>query len=397
MKIKIITLFLFGMLNAFSQITKNPGFPKDTINGIFAEFITSKGKIKAILDYKTSPLAVANFMTLAEGTNNYITDEKLLGKPFYNGLKFHIVIKDNTIKSGDPTGLGNGNTGYVVRQKQTEKVRYDFDQGGFLAMDNDEKNISEFSSQFFITHRDTDWYKGYKTVFGYVLSNLDVVKSIDQNDILEKVIISRVGDEAKSFDAIKILDEYMTNVKPIEDQEIELKKQKEEEKIKKEKEEREKAVAEAKRIELEKQKPAIAENLIYFNEMKAKAKTSTSGLKYVILKNGKGIKPTNGQKVKIYYAEYLTNGYLSSTNFKDVAIKYGVYDSKKEHTKGYEPFPYTIGQKEAMLPGIVEGLNKITIGGKILLFLPSKLAYGKSGSGDVGPDTDVIFEIEMIK
>lgn len=394
MKMKIIALFLLVTLNAFSQITTNPNFPKDTINGIFAEFVTSKGNIRAILDYKHNPIAVANFITLAEGTNKYITDKKLKGIPFYDGLKFHIVVKDFMIQSGDRSGKGDGNAGYVVREKQTEKVRYDFDQGGFLAMNNDEHSTSEFSSQFIITHRNTDWYKGEKTAFGFVISNLEVVKSIEQNDLLKKVKITRVGDEAKSFDAIKTLDSYMTTVKPIEDEEIAQKKKIQQEKYAKIREEKEKEKMEARLAMEAKQSTAKAEKVIYFKTMKTKAITTPSGLKYVITTKGTGGKPTKGQTIKIYYAEYLTDGFLSSTNFIDVAKQYNIYNPKDK----YEPFPYELGQKDALLPGILEGISKMSIGDQILLFIPSKLAYGKEGSGEnVKPNTDVIFEIKIVK
>src|SRR5687768_13858795 len=67
-------------------------------DGIYAEIETNKGKIVLQLEYQKTPLTVANFITLAEGKNDMVTTKDLKGKPFYNGIKFHRVIKDFMIQ-----------------------------------------------------------------------------------------------------------------------------------------------------------------------------------------------------------------------------------------------------------------------------------------------------------
>ena len=67
--------------------------PKNLPDGLYAEFTTNKGTIITTLEYQKTPLTVANFVSLAEGTNEFV-DAKYKGKKFYDGLTWHRVIKD---------------------------------------------------------------------------------------------------------------------------------------------------------------------------------------------------------------------------------------------------------------------------------------------------------------
>src|SRR5262245_4821080 len=90
-------------------------------DGVYAEFDTSKGKILIQLEYEKTPLTVANFVGLAEGTKNYSKTPgeapKAQGKPFYDGLTFHRVIADFMIQGGCPLGTGTGGPGYKFRDE----------------------------------------------------------------------------------------------------------------------------------------------------------------------------------------------------------------------------------------------------------------------------------------
>ena len=70
--------------------------------------IPQKVKLLLELEYKKkTPITVANFVSLAEGKNEFVAAE-LKGKPYYNGLKFHRVIANFMIQGGDPKGDGSG-------------------------------------------------------------------------------------------------------------------------------------------------------------------------------------------------------------------------------------------------------------------------------------------------
>jgi hypothetical protein len=88
-------------------------------DGLYADIETNKGNIIVSLDFQKTPITVANFVTLAEGKNTFVSPQ-FKGKPFFDGLKFHRVIKDFMIQGGDPLGNGSGDTGYKFRDEITD-------------------------------------------------------------------------------------------------------------------------------------------------------------------------------------------------------------------------------------------------------------------------------------
>ena len=74
-------------------------------------FSTNKGDILIELTKDKTPNTVANFVSLAEGENEFVSAE-YANKKFYNGIIFHRVIKDFMIQAGDPTASGSGGPGY---------------------------------------------------------------------------------------------------------------------------------------------------------------------------------------------------------------------------------------------------------------------------------------------
>ena len=141
---------------------------------------TDKGEINLNLFPEVAPVTVINFITLAKSG-------------YYNGLKFHRVIKDFMIQGGDPTGTGAGGPGYQFGDEFKKEVT--FNKKGLLAMANAGPNTN--GAQFFITHVPTEWLNYRHTIFGEVVSDKDqnVVDNIEQGDVMNEIVI--VGDSDK--------------------------------------------------------------------------------------------------------------------------------------------------------------------------------------------------------
>ena len=150
------------------------------------KFTTNKGEININLLPEKSPVTVASFVNLVK--NGY-----------YNGLKFHRVIEDFMAQGGDPTGTGMGGPGYRFEDEVNNGL--DFSVPGKLAMANAGPGTN--GSQFFITTVPTEWLNGNHTIFGEVVSDsdLEVVKLLSNNDVMERVEIE--GDVKEILDTYK--------------------------------------------------------------------------------------------------------------------------------------------------------------------------------------------------
>lgn len=349
-------LSLFAVL--FSCTSVNSTKLQD---GMYAEIETNKGKITLQLEYKKTPLTVANFITLAEGKNQMVTGNRK-GKLFYDGLKFHRVIKDFMIQGGDPNGDGSGGPGYKFADEITDLKH---DKAGILSMANAGKATN--GSQFFITHRATPHLDGLHTVFGHVVEGMDVVNQINQNDEIVSVKIIRVGKDAKKFDAPKVFKEYY-----------------------------EKAGQEEKKLN-EAIAKAASDKVSYFDKIKKEASKTTSGLQYKITEKGTGKKPLPGSNIYIGYSGYLENGILFDSSHEDIAKVFGKHDPARAAANAYGPIPFQAGKRDGMIPGFIEGIEQLSIGDKAVIFIPSHLGYGDRGAGGIiPPNSNLIFEIELL-
>lgn len=182
---RILTLFftLLFSLQSHSELKLD--------DGLYAKMRTNQGNIIIKLAFEKAPLTVINFVGLAEGTKH---SNIQTGKPFYNGLTFHRVIKNFMIQGGDPKGDGTGGPGYQFMDEITDLKH---DRVGVLSMANSGPNTN--GSQFFITHTTTPHLNGVHTVFGHVVKGMGVVNRVKKDDFIRKIKILRIGEKAKNF------------------------------------------------------------------------------------------------------------------------------------------------------------------------------------------------------
>ncbi len=177
----------------------------DLGNGLYAEIETSMGSIYLELEYKATPLTVANFMGLAQG--DIANTSKSKGEPFYDSTIFHRVIDNFMIQGGDPSGTGMGGPGYRFKDEIVDSLTHG--GPGVLSMANAGPGTN--GSQFFITHVATPWLNGRHTVFGHVIKGQDVVNAIGKVPVMAqnrpqktiyllKINFYAKGKEARKFD-----------------------------------------------------------------------------------------------------------------------------------------------------------------------------------------------------
>jgi FKBP-type peptidyl-prolyl cis-trans isomerase len=304
--------------------------------GLFAQIKTSKGVIEIQLEFEKTPGTVGNFVGLSIGKIK--NSNKELGKPYYDGLKFHRVINDFMIQGGCHIGTGTGDPGYKFDDEFNADLKHD--KPGILSMAN--SGPATNGSQFFITHIETPWLDNKHTVFGHVIDGLDVVNSIVQDDEIINIKINAVGEKAQSFDPVKAFENF-NRLK--------------EERINEQKKRTEKLL----------------------NDLSDGYSKTDSGLMYKFLDNKNYKKPSKGKKVKVHYKGMLLDGTVFDSSFKR-----------------NQPIEFTLGIGQ-VIKGWDEGISLLGVGDKASFIIPSDLAYGESGAGGViPPNAPLLFEVELI-
>jgi cyclophilin family peptidyl-prolyl cis-trans isomerase/protein-disulfide isomerase len=143
------------------QFTECPPTVIDPTHQYRATLKTSKGDVVIELDPLLAPLAVNNFVFLAENG-------------WFDGVTFHRVIPGFVAQAGDPTGTGFGGPGYAFKNEVDPEVT--FDQAGLVAMANAGPDSN--GSQFFITYGPQEQLNGGYTIFGRVIEGMDVVEAL---------------------------------------------------------------------------------------------------------------------------------------------------------------------------------------------------------------------------
>ncbi len=303
-------------------------------DGIYARIITGKGEVRVRLTHEQTPGTVANFVSLAEGSQKRIPGDR----PFYDGLKFHRVISDFMIQGGCPKGTGVGGPGYQFDDEIRPDLKHD--RPGILSMANAGPGTN--GSQFFITHVPTPWLDGKHTVFGEVVAGQEVVDAVVQGDVIDSLTIERIGSEASQWNADEEFDRFVSS--------------------------REDRARQAQaRLESE------------MDELARSFSKTGNGLRYRVLKEGDGPAASKGNRVKVHYEGKLSDGTVFDSSF-----------SRKE------PFEFTLGTGQ-VIPGWDEGIALLKVGDQAEFVIPPDLGYGQRGAGGViPPNAILIFRVELV-
>lgn len=192
---RIQTIYVFMALIS-AVLVGNVANAKDLMapDSEIAVLDTSMGKITIEFFPNAAPKHVENFKTLAR-------------KGFYDGVKFHRVIKGFMIQAGDPnskdndpTNDGAGNAGYQLKQ-EFNSISH---KRGIVSMARRGDSVDSASCQFFIMHKDRPELDNQYTVFGRVISGMDVVDKIaetptgQRDNPVTPVVIKKVTIEKRS-------------------------------------------------------------------------------------------------------------------------------------------------------------------------------------------------------
>jgi cyclophilin family peptidyl-prolyl cis-trans isomerase len=158
-------------------------------DGLYAVINTTMGGITCRLDYVKAPITCANFVGLAEGSQNWVDPESgnIRNAPFYDELIFHRVIEAFMIQGGCPLGTGSSGPGYAIPDEFDDTLTH---YGpGILSMANSGPDSG--GSQFFITLVETPWLDNKHSVFGEVVEGMDVLQAIGAvaTDISDRPLI----------------------------------------------------------------------------------------------------------------------------------------------------------------------------------------------------------------
>jgi len=310
------------------------------------------------LEFEKTPVTVANFVGLAEGTISNQAYPK--GTPYFDSSVFHRVVPGHVIQAGAPAKEGISSPGYTIPNEIVPGLGHG--RTGMLGMANGGPHTN--GSQFYITLGDRSYLDGDYTVFGQVIQGMEVVEQIAQGDIIREILIVRVGKDSRDFQVSE--ESFRTMV-----------------------EDAEKAIAEA-----EAKKQQEEEALI--RSRWPDAEVTAQGTRFINLESGSGAQPAPDAALELSY----TGQTLAGTRFCSSA------DGTPQPGAQAQPFVYAPG-KIRIIPGIAEALITMRPGEKRILIVPASQAYGTSGfyakprEGEkrfvISPNTTLVYEITVLK
>jgi len=351
--------YLVASVLVFSVVLAAQSESKKYANGLYAEVTTNKGLIVLQLEFKKTPMTVANFVGLAEGTiKNAALPE---GTPFFNGTKFHRVVSGHVIQTGIPANGKAQGPGYQF-PNEIRLPGLNHDRAGMLNMANSGPHTN--GSQWCIMLGNRSYLNGDYTVFGHVIQGMDVVFAIVQGDEVQSVKVIRVGKDAESFRPTTEFFQKMVEEAKVRVQQAEAKKKADEDK-------------------------AIRRNW-------PQAQAMDNGVKYVVVREGRGEIPASGMRMKAAY---------SGKSLYDLRFVSTAEGGRPSFGKKPEPFEIEVG-KGLVNPGFDAAIARMRKGEKRILIVPANQAYRAGGFYDketpgqkrfhISPNTLLVYEVEVL-
>jgi cyclophilin family peptidyl-prolyl cis-trans isomerase len=355
----LIPIAAFAAVSILASTScRKPKYP----DGLYAEVQTNKGLVVLQLEFEKTPMTVANFVGLAEGT---IANAAFpLGRPYFDGTKWHRVVPGHVIQCGIPQGAKTGADGGPGYEFPNEIVLPDLNHGraGMVNMANGGPHTN--GSQWCITLGDRSYLDGDYTVFGHVVEGMDVVFKIVPGDEVKTARIVRVGKAAKAFRPTTESFQAMVETAKARVREDDAKKR----------------AAEDAAVESRWPDAVSLEN----------------GLRYIVMREGKGKPPDAGDKVRVAYSGTCL---LSGKTF--VSTEDG---GRPYWGETPAPFEFEIG-KTKVNPGVDAAVAQMKKGERRLVIVPAALGYGTGGfyatqrPGEkrfvISPNTLLVYEIEV--
>jgi peptidylprolyl isomerase len=339
-------------------------------DGLYAEIFTSKGLVLARLEPDLTPLPVANFVGLAEGTiENAAFDP---GRPFYDGTVIHRVEPGHVIQMGAPRSNRSQGPGYTFPNQIHSDLSHD--HAGALNFANGGPHTN--AGQWCITLGDRSYLDGDYIVFGEVLEGIDVVFSIVQDDVIDSVRILRAGSGAQNFHPDTESFREMVRA------------------------------AEARVVEQEEVKRQAEREWVTKNHPDLEG--PEGGVRTALLSPGSGTSPAEA-RMQVRYrgtrVRYL--GHL--LGYDGPPLEVTTFGSREDGVPGFVdpplPFPFEPGVT-SLNPGLDGVLADMTPGERRVVLVPAELGYGRNGiyppetPGEprfiIGPNTLLVYEVEVL-
>jgi len=337
-------------------------------DGLYAAIYTTKGRILARLEMDLTPMTVANFVGLAEGTlANAAFDP---GRPFYDGTTWHRVVAGHVIQGGAAASERARAPGYTFPNEIHSRLSHN--HAGALNMANGGPHTN--SSQFCVTLGDRSYLDGDYTVFGEVLEGMNVVMSIVQGDGVDSVRILRVGARAAAFRPTTASFQSMV----------------------------ESAKA---RVVADDDRKRQAEQA-WIREHWPNAQPEEAGVLTQRLAEGRGA--ASGQK-RVRYRGQALRYMAHRIGYVGPALEVALFVSGEDGRPGLHDsaaaFTFEPGVTR-LVPGLDRVLAGMSRGEKRLVILPAEQAYGRNGLYTtevpgrrrfvISPNTMLVFEVEVL-